>query len=75
MSPRRLSSNLEANKPEGPLDYIAALRHVFTRSGGASLLRNLDRLITEEIGISCYIADNPLECVAWAPASPSTTST
>jgi MreB/Mbl protein len=31
---------------------------------GTSLLRNLDRLITQEIGISCYVADNPLECVA-----------
>ena len=33
-------------------------------AGGTSLLRNLDRLITQEIGISCYVADNPLECVA-----------
>jgi hypothetical protein len=33
-------------------------------TGGTSLLRNLDRLITQEIGISCYVADNPLECVA-----------
>ncbi len=28
------------------------------------LLRNLDRLITKEIGIPCYVADNPMECVA-----------
>ena len=33
-------------------------------TGGTSLLRNLDRLVTQEIGISCYVADNPLECVA-----------
>jgi len=33
-------------------------------TGGTSQLRNLDRLVTQEIGISCYIADNPLECVA-----------
>jgi actin-like ATPase involved in cell morphogenesis len=33
-------------------------------TGGTSLLPNLDRLITQEIGISCYVADNPLECVA-----------
>ena len=33
-------------------------------TGGTSLLRNLYRLITQEIGISCYVADNPLECVA-----------
>ncbi len=33
-------------------------------TGGTALLRNLDRLITQEIGISCYVADNPMECVA-----------
>jgi rod shape-determining protein MreB len=33
-------------------------------SGGTAMLRNLDRLITEEIGIPCYVADNPMECVA-----------
>ena len=25
---------------------------------------NLGRFVTQEIGISCYVADNPLECVA-----------
>jgi len=33
-------------------------------SGGTALLRNLDRLITEEVGIPCYVAENPMECVA-----------
>jgi len=33
-------------------------------SGGTAMLRNLDRLITEEIGIPCYVADHPMECVA-----------
>jgi rod shape-determining protein MreB len=28
------------------------------------MLRNLDRLITQEIGIPCYVADSPMECVA-----------
>jgi rod shape-determining protein MreB len=28
------------------------------------LLRGLDRLVTDEIGIPCYVPDNPLECVA-----------
>ncbi|MEO6197910.1 MAG: rod shape-determining protein [Dehalococcoidia bacterium] len=33
-------------------------------SGGTAMLRNLDRLITEEIGIPAYVAENPMECVA-----------
>jgi rod shape-determining protein MreB len=33
-------------------------------TGGTGLLRHLDRLITQEIGIPCYVAENPLECVA-----------
>lgn len=33
-------------------------------TGGGSLLRNLDRLITLETGIAAYVADDPLSCVA-----------
>jgi len=33
-------------------------------SGGTALLRNLDRLISQEIGIPCSVAENPMECVA-----------
>jgi rod shape-determining protein MreB len=33
-------------------------------TGGTAQLRNLDRMVTQEIGISCYMADTPLECVA-----------
>lgn len=33
-------------------------------SGGTSLLRNLDRLMTEEVGVPCHVADEPLLCVA-----------
>lgn len=32
--------------------------------GGGSLLRGLDKLISEETGIPVYLADNPLDCVA-----------
>ena len=32
--------------------------------GGGSLLRGLDKLVSEETGIPVYIADNPLDCVA-----------
>ncbi|MDO8577468.1 MAG: rod shape-determining protein [Candidatus Wildermuthbacteria bacterium] len=33
-------------------------------SGGGGLLRNLDQLITQTIGVPCFAADDPLTCVA-----------
>lgn len=33
-------------------------------SGGSSLLRNLDELIAHATGVPCYVADEPLLCVA-----------
>lgn len=33
-------------------------------SGGSSQLRNLDALIAEATGVACYVADEPLLCVA-----------
>ena len=33
-------------------------------TGGGSLLRNLDTLLTEETGIPCHLADQPMMCVA-----------
>lgn len=33
-------------------------------SGGTSLLRNLDRLLTESLGVPASLAENPLLCVA-----------
>lgn len=33
-------------------------------SGGSSLLRNLDELVAEATGVACYVADEPLLCVA-----------
>lgn len=33
-------------------------------SGGTSLLRNLDKLLTRATGVSAYVADDPLLCVA-----------
>lgn len=33
-------------------------------TGGGALLRNLDRLLTQETGVPCYVAENPLACVA-----------
>lgn len=32
-------------------------------SGGSSLLRNLDKLVTEETGVPAHVADEPLLCV------------
>lgn len=33
-------------------------------SGGTSCLRNLDKLLTEKLGVPCALAENPLLCVA-----------
>lgn len=33
-------------------------------SGGGALLRNIDILISQNTGVPCFIADNPLVCVA-----------
>ena len=33
-------------------------------TGGGALLRNLDTLITKSIGVLCYVAEDPLLCVA-----------
>ncbi len=33
-------------------------------SGGGALLRNLDKMITKSTGVPCYVADDPLLCVA-----------
>ncbi len=54
-------SVLERTPPELASDVVD---RGIVMAGGTSLLRNLDRLITQEIGISCYIADSPMECVA-----------
>ncbi len=33
-------------------------------SGGGSLLRNIDRLLTQVTGVPCHVAENALNCVA-----------
>jgi rod shape-determining protein MreB len=52
---------LERTPPELASDVVD---RGIVLTGGTALLRGLDRLITDEIGISCYVPDNPLECVA-----------
>lgn len=32
-------------------------------SGGGALLRNLDKLISQSLGVPCFVADDPLTCV------------
>jgi rod shape-determining protein MreB len=56
-----IRSVLEEMPPELSADVID--RGVVLTGGGA-LLRNVDRLLTEETGIPCHIADRPLDCVA-----------
>ena len=52
---------LELTPPELSADIID--RGIFLTGGGA-LLRDLPTLVSEHTGIACYIAENPLECVA-----------
>jgi len=52
---------LERTPPELASDVVD---RGIVLSGGTGMLRNLDRLITQEIGIPCYVADSPMECVA-----------
>ena len=33
-------------------------------SGGTSLLRNFDKLMTKETGVPCHVADQAILCVA-----------
>jgi len=52
---------LERTPPELSSDVVD--RGIVLTGGGAQL-RNLDRLIAQEIGIPCSVAENPMECVA-----------
>jgi rod shape-determining protein MreB len=52
---------LERTPPELAADVID---RGLVLTGGGSLLRHLDILLTQETGIPCHVADNPLECTA-----------
>jgi len=58
---RGVKSVLEKTPPELAADIIDK---GMVMTGGGSLLRNLDILLTEETGIPCHIADQPMLCVA-----------
>lgn len=51
---------LEDTPPELASDIIDK---GIVMSGGTSLLRNFDRLITEETGVPAHVAENPMLCV------------
>lgn len=53
-------SVLEETPPELASDIID---RGIVMSGGTSLLRNLDALITREVGVPAYVAEEPLLCV------------
>jgi len=52
---------LEKTPPELASDVID---RGIVMTGGGSLLRGFDRLLTKETGVPCYVADNPVGCVA-----------
>ena len=56
-----IRSVLERTPPELCSDVVD---RGIVLTGGGALLRNMDRLITQEIGIPCSAAENPMECVA-----------
>jgi len=52
---------LEKTPPELSSDIID---RGIVMTGGTALLRNMDALLTQETGIPCHVADNPMQCVA-----------
>ncbi len=56
-----VKSVLEKTPPELSSDIID---RGMILTGGGALLRGIDKLLTHETGVPCYVADNPLACVA-----------
>jgi rod shape-determining protein MreB and related proteins len=56
-----VKSVLEKTPPELAADVID--RGIVMTGGGAQL-RGFDRLLTKATGVPCYVADNPIACVA-----------
>jgi rod shape-determining protein MreB len=52
---------LERTPPELASDIID---RGMIMTGGGALLRHIDELLTQVTGIPCFVADNPLACVA-----------
>jgi rod shape-determining protein MreB len=56
-----IKQTLENTPPELSSDIVV---NGIMLAGGGSLIKNLDKLISEKTGINVYVADNPLDCVA-----------
>ncbi len=56
-----VKSVLEQTPPELSSDIID---RGMMMTGGGALLRSVDRLLTQETGVPCYVAENPIACVA-----------
>jgi len=54
-------SVLERTPPELASDVID---RGIVLTGGGALLRHIDLLLTQETGVPCQVAENPLDCVA-----------
>ena len=54
-------SVLEKTPPELASDIID---RGMVLVGGGALLRNMDRFLTKETGVPCFVAENPMACVA-----------
>ena len=52
---------LERTPPELASDVID---RGIVLTGGTAMLRHLDILLTQETGIPCQVAENPIDCVA-----------
>ena len=58
---RQIQTVLEQTPPELSSDIIDK---GMVMSGGGSLLRNIDKLLTQVTGVPCHVAENALNCVA-----------
>ncbi len=56
-----VKQTLEKTPPELAADIID---RGMVLSGGGALLRNMDRLLTKETGVPCFVAEQPMACVA-----------
>ncbi len=56
-----VKQTLEKTPPELAADIID---RGMVLSGGGALLRNIDKLLTKETGVPCYVAEHPMACVA-----------
>ena len=55
-----VKTTLEKTPPELASDIV---EKGIVLAGGTSLIKNLDKLISQKTGMPVYIADDPLECV------------